>query len=272
MPQPGEKNGSGDRTPSRRGLLLPRKIDYPLQDMLHNLTFIPESVSGNLLIRLAAACLLGGVIGFERDIHGRAAGLRTNMLVSMGSALFMLLSVAMAQIYSPGSGSTGLRVDPSRIAAQIVTGIGFLGAGAIIKAGFNIRGLTTAACLWVSAGVGMAAGAGLFEMAVFVTLIGLFVLVAVNRFERVYAKDSYRVLKITVANDVQISRIIEVVKRKHLKILFLDFDRDYAINQMIVTFTIRLFHKGMTDKLSHGIVHDLESCGYAIRQLQWGHR
>jgi putative Mg2+ transporter-C (MgtC) family protein len=240
--------------------------------MFQNQTLFPEAVSGNLLIRVLAACLLGGVIGFERDIHGRAAGLRTNMLVSTGAALFMLISVAMAQIYSRGPESTGLRVDPSRIAAQIVTGIGFLGAGAIIKEGFNIRGLTTAACLWVSAGVGMAAGAGLFEMAILVTLIGLFTLVVVNRFEKIYAKDSYRILKITVANDTDISRLIEVVKRKHLKILFLDFDRDYKTNQMMITFTIRLFHKGVTDKLSHAIVGDLESSGFAIHQLQWGHR
>jgi putative Mg2+ transporter-C (MgtC) family protein len=241
-------------------------------EMLHNLTFIPESVSGIFVVRLLVACLLGGVIGFERDIHGRAAGLRTNMLVSTGAALFMVVSLAMAQIHLSGSESTGLRVDPSRIAAQIVTGIGFLGAGAIIKEGFNIRGLTTAACLWVSAGLGMAAGAGLFEMAILVTLIGLFSLVVVNWFERLYAKDSYRILKVTVANDANISRLIEVVKRRHLKILFLDFERDYKTNQMVITFTIRLFHKGVTDKLSHGIVGDLEACGYAIYQLQWGHR
>ena len=239
--------------------------------MFQNLTLIPEAVSGNCLIRLLVAGLLGGVIGFERDIHGRAAGLRTNMLVSVGAALFMLVSVAMAQIYSRGPESTGLRVDPSRIAAQIVTGIGFLGAGAIIKEGFNIRGLTTAACLWVSAGVGMAAGAGLFEIAILVTLIGLFTLVVVNRFERVFAKDSYRILKITVANDTDISKLIEVIKRKHLKILFLDFTRDYKTNQMVITFTIRLFHKGVTDKLAHEIVGDLENSGYPIHQLQWGH-
>jgi putative Mg2+ transporter-C (MgtC) family protein len=239
--------------------------------MFQNLTLIPEAVSGSFLIRLLVACLLGGAIGFERDIHGRAAGLRTNMLVSVGAALFMLVSIAMAQLYSRGPESTGLRVDPSRIAAQIVTGIGFLGAGAIIKEGFNIRGLTTAACLWVSAGVGMAAGAGLFEMAILVTVIGLFTLVVVNRFERVFAKDSYRILKITAANDADISRLIEVVKRKHLKILFLDFDRDYKTNQMVITFTIRLFHKGVTDKLSHEIVGDLENSGYPIHQLQWGH-
>ena len=162
-------------------------------------------------------------------------------------------------------------MDPSRIAAQIVTGIGFLGAGAIIKEGFNIRGLTTAACLWVSAGVGMAAGAGYFEMAILVTLIGLFTLVVVNHFEKIYAKDSYRILEITVANDADISSLISVVKRKRLKILFLDFDRDYKTNRMVITFTIRLFYKGVTDKLSHRIVNDLENCGYPIQKLKWGH-
>jgi putative Mg2+ transporter-C (MgtC) family protein len=240
--------------------------------MFQHLDLIPEVVTGNYLFRLLAAALLGGAIGFERDIHGRAAGLRTNMLVSVGAALFMLISIAMAEIYSPGSGNTGLRVDPSRIAAQIVTGIGFLGAGAIIKEGFNIRGLTTAACLWVSAGLGMAAGAGLFELAALVTLLGLFTLVVVNFFERVYAKDSYRILKLSVSNDAEISRLIEVVKRKHVKILYLDFERDYQANQMQITFTIRLFYRGVTDKLSHRIVGDLEASGYAIRQIQWGHR
>ena len=232
----------------------------------------PEAISSNFLIRLVVACLLGAAIGFERDIHGRAAGLRTNMLVSMGAALFMLVSVAVAESFSGGPESTGLRADPSRIAAQIVTGIGFLGAGAIIKEGFNVRGLTTAACLWVSAGVGMAAGAGFFEMAIVVTLIGLFTLVVVNRFEKVYAKDSYRTLEITVANDADISRLIDIVKRKHLKILFLDFSRDYKTNRMVITFSIRLFLKGVTDKLSHQIVADLEASGYPIHKLSWGHQ
>jgi len=232
----------------------------------------PEAVSSNFLIRLVVACLLGATIGFERDIHGRAAGLRTNMLVSMGAALFMLVSVAVAESFSGGLESTGLRVDPSRIAAQIVTGIGFLGAGAIIKEGFNVRGLTTAACLWVSAGVGMAAGAGFFEMAIVVTLIGLFTLVVVNRFEKVYAKDSYRTLEITVANDADISKLIDMVKRKHLKILFLDFSRDYKTNRMVITFSIRLFLKGVTDKFSHQIVADLEASGYPIHKLRWGHQ
>jgi putative Mg2+ transporter-C (MgtC) family protein len=234
---------------------------------------LPKAISANFLIRLAASCLLGAAIGLERDMHGRAAGLRTNMLVSLGSALFMLVSVAVAQAFAAraGGGGGGLSTDPTRIAAQIITGIGFLGAGAIIKEGFNVRGLTTAACLWVSAGIGMACGAGLFELAVVVTLFGLFTLVVVNRLEKLYAKDSYRTLEIVVPNETDLSAVIDTVKREHLRILYLDYERDYASNQMLVLFSIRLFHRGVPDKLSHQIIRDLESSGLPIQRIKWWH-
>ena len=232
----------------------------------------PKVITGSFLIRLAASCLLGGTIGLERDMHGRAAGLRTNMLVSLGSALFMLVSEAVAVLYSTtGAGDTGLRVDPSRIAAQIITGIGFLGAGAIIKEGINVRGLTTAACLWVSAGIGMACGAGLFELALVVTLISLFTLIGVNRLERLYPKDSYRTLEIAVPTGTDLSRVIDTVKRENLKILHLDYERDYQKDQMVVMFNIRLFHKGVPDKLSHKIIGDLEASGFPIQRIKWWH-
>jgi putative Mg2+ transporter-C (MgtC) family protein len=236
-------------------------------------SIFPEAISANFLIRLAAACILGGAIGLERDIHGRAAGLRTNMLVSLGSALFVLVSeaVALAFIARAGGGDNGIRVDPGRIAAQIITGIGFLGAGAIIKEGINVRGLTTAACLWVSAGIGMACGAGLFELAIVVTLIGLFTLVVVNRLEKLYAKDSYRTLEIVVSNETNLSTVIDTVKRTHLKILYLDYERDYARNQMIVLFSIRLFHRGVPDKLSHQIIADLEASEMPVQRIKWWH-
>jgi len=235
-------------------------------------TIFPKTFTDNFLIRLLASGLLGGLIGLERDMHGRAAGLRTNMLVSLGSALFMLISVAIATMYSTtGAGDTGLRVDPSRIAAQIITGIGFLGAGTILKEGINVRGLTTAACLWMSAGIGMACGAGLFELAVIVTVIGLFTLTAVNWVERLYAKDSYRTLEISVPNLTDLSRVIDTVKRENLKILHLDYERDYAKDQMVVVFNIRLFHRGVPDKLSHKIIGDLESSGLPIQRIKWWH-
>jgi putative Mg2+ transporter-C (MgtC) family protein len=234
--------------------------------------WFPQSFTDNLLIRLAAATVLGAVIGLERDMHGRAAGLRTNMLVSLGSALFMIISVAVAVRYTAaGAAETGLRVDPSRIAAQIIAGIGFLGAGAILKEGLNVRGLTTAACLWVSAGIGMAAGAGLFELAIVVTVISLFTLTVVGYLDRLYAKDSYRTLEIAVPNRTDLSRVIDTVKREHLKILHLDYERDYTKDQMTVVFNIRLFHRGVPDKLSHTIIRDLESLGFPIQRIKWWH-
>jgi putative Mg2+ transporter-C (MgtC) family protein len=236
------------------------------------LEWFSEAFTGNILLRLAISCLLGAVIGLERDMHGRAAGLRTNMLVSLGSALFMIISETVAEIYSAnGAGESGLRVDPSRIAAQIIAGIGFLGAGAILKEGLNVRGLTTAACLWVSAGIGMAAGAGLFELAMVVTAISLFTLTGMGYLDKLYAKDSYRTLEIAVPNRTDLSRVIDTVKREHLKILHLDYERDYQKDQMIVVFNIRLFHRGIPDKLSHKIIGDLESSGFPIQRIKWWH-
>ena len=122
----------------------------------------------DIVLRLLAAAVLGAALGMEREIHGHQAGMRTHVLVSLGSAVFTVLS-----IYGfPKMADTGA-TDPSRISAQVVTGIGFLGAGAIIKYGTNIRGLTTAASLWVVASIGLAAGAGAYLLAIFGTVIAL---------------------------------------------------------------------------------------------------
>jgi len=114
----------------------------------------------DLALRLLLAAVLGAIIGYEREIHDHPAGMRTHLLVSLGSAAFTVLS-----IYGFPSGQ-GVATDTSRVAAQIVTGIGFLGAGAIIKYGTSVRGLTTAASLWATAAVGMAVGAGWWAVAV----------------------------------------------------------------------------------------------------------
>lgn len=125
----------------------------------------------SLVIRVLLSGLMGGLIGLEREIHGCAAGLRTHILVSIGSALFMVSSIYM----SIGYGHLGT-VDPSRIAAGIVTGIGFLGAGAIIRYGWSIRGLTTAASIWTVAAIGMSVGAGLYMPAAVTTIVVVAVL------------------------------------------------------------------------------------------------
>jgi putative Mg2+ transporter-C (MgtC) family protein len=129
----------------------------------------------DISIRLLVASVLGAAIGLERELHAHPAGMRTHLLVSLGSAAFTVLSIFFFQA-PDGS----LATDPSRIAAQIVSGIGFLGAGAILKYGTSVRGLTTAASLWATAGVGMAAGAGAWFVAVVTTVLIVFSLGPLN--------------------------------------------------------------------------------------------
>ncbi|MCK5547995.1 MAG: MgtC/SapB family protein [Thermoplasmata archaeon] len=229
----------------------------------------PEQLADSYVARLFIAAVLGALIGLERDIHGRAAGVSTYLLVCMGAALFMLISQSIARIPSAVFGDLPVMVDPGRIAAQIITGIGFLGAGAIIKEGLSVRGLTTAACMWIVAGIGMAAGAGFFDAAIVATVISLAGLILLNYFERIYAKDSYRALEIRTSNDTNISDIIETVKRKNLKIIHCDYEQDYDNNVMSMKFLIRLFHRGATDKLSHKIVGDLRSARFPIKSIKW---
>jgi putative Mg2+ transporter-C (MgtC) family protein len=125
-----------------------------------------------VLLRLALAAALGAAIGLEREIREREAGLRTHLLVSLGSALFTIVSAYGFHTFL-ASGQSVVRADPSRIAAQIVTGIGFLGAGAILRQGLSVRGLTTAATLWVVAAIGLATGAGYYSAAVVTTVLVL---------------------------------------------------------------------------------------------------
>jgi putative Mg2+ transporter-C (MgtC) family protein len=125
------------------------------------------------LLRLSLAAVFGGAVGLEREFREREAGFRTHMLVSVGSALFTIASAYGFRDFLTHGGSL-VRTDPTRIAAQIVTGIGFLGAGAIIRQGLSIRGLTTAATLWVVAAIGLTTGAGYYSAAAITTLLVLF--------------------------------------------------------------------------------------------------
>jgi putative Mg2+ transporter-C (MgtC) family protein len=133
---------------------------------------IPALSWGEVLLRLALAAVLGGAVGFERELRDREAGFRTHLLVSVGSALFTIVSAYGFRDFLT-SGEAVVRADPTRIAAQIVTGIGFLGAGAIIRQGLSVRGLTTAATLWVVAAIGLTAGAGYYSAAVITTVLAL---------------------------------------------------------------------------------------------------
>jgi len=124
-----------------------------------------------MIIRMLVASVLSGFIGIEREAHDKAAGFRTHILVCVGSALFMITSILISQEY----GYLG-EVDPSRIAAGVVTGVGFLGAGAVMRSGPSVHGLTTAASIWAVAAIGLAAGSGLYGAATVTTVIVLIVL------------------------------------------------------------------------------------------------
>jgi len=222
---------------------------------------------GEIMLRIAIASLLGGLIGLERDMHGRAAGLRTHLLVSMGSAVFTILS----EIISRNANATGFQADPGRIAAQVVAGIGFLGAGVIIKEGANVRGLTTAACLWGAAAIGMAAGYGHYEIAVFTTAIALVSLVFLKFSERLYAKDTYRVLSIRTPLEVNATQLIEIVKSKQITVLSCDIEKNYETGSSLTKLSILIRNRGVTDKLSHGIIHTLENSSLPIKEIKWKH-
>jgi putative Mg2+ transporter-C (MgtC) family protein len=137
----------------------------------------PPLSDAELVQRLLTAALLGAALGFERELRHKEAGLRTNILIAIGSALFTLMSYELARDV-PGA-------DPGRVAAQIVTGIGFLGAGAIMRTNGGIQGLTTAATVWVNAAVGVAAGGGEYHLAFIATTVTLVVLLVLQPLERI---------------------------------------------------------------------------------------
>lgn len=138
-----------------------------------------------IVIRLLLSAVLGGAIGFEREAHNRPAGFRTHILVTIGSTLIMLVSINM-----------GPNADSSRIAAQVVSGIGFLGAGTILRTGNNIEGLTTAASLWVCSAIGLAMGSGFYLGGIVVTVIVLFFLEKVSTFERFINRENHKTITI----------------------------------------------------------------------------
>jgi len=173
--------GPAARFAAFRRLRLPRpgsRLDRLLIDLGIPSGWV-QSLQLDLLARLLLAAVLGGVVGVERELSGKPAGLRTNLLICVGSALFTSLSIGVASL----SDASGFRSDPGRIAAQIVTGIGFLGAGTILHSRGKITGLTTAATVWVVAAIGMAVGAGAYVAAVGTTALVMFSLALLVRME-----------------------------------------------------------------------------------------
>jgi len=194
----------------------------------------------SLVFRLTLACILGGAIGLQREGLNRPAGFRTHVLVALGAALIMLLSMYGFQEF-------GQPYDPGRLAAQVVSGIGFLGAGTIMREGASIRGLTTAASLWVVAGIGLACGAGFYLSAVAATVLVYLTLGVFFHLERGWINPASYVKMgvVTLDQPGQLGRIGAALGGKNISVRNITIDRaDVADGNVQVRLELKL-PKGM---------------------------
>jgi putative Mg2+ transporter-C (MgtC) family protein len=187
-----------------------------------------------ILIRLVLALLLGGLIGLERERHERPAGFRTHILVSIGSALLMIISVRMVDY--------NYMADPGRIAAQVVSGIGFLGAGTIIRDGFSVKGLTTAASLWTTAAIGLASGAGYYYIASLATVIVFITLFFFYLLESGIVKSELNRKLTCRINDVPgvFGGIGIVLGNENINISNVSIERNEVEGELFIEFDVKL--------------------------------
>jgi putative Mg2+ transporter-C (MgtC) family protein len=193
--------------------------------------------------KILLAAILGGAIGFERESHGQAAGFRTNILVSVGACLMMMLSLEMEHLFRHLTSDAVVRLDPGRIASYAIASMGFLGGGAIIKGKGSVRGLTTAASLWLDTGLGLAVGAGYVLPAIATTAVCLLILYNLRHFKDYFSRDIYTVLTLTFRD---LGRPLEDVKEvlaqyPGFKIQFINYYHYIADRK--VTYRLRLHSK-----------------------------
>jgi putative Mg2+ transporter-C (MgtC) family protein len=191
------------------------------------------------MLRLGVAAVLGGLVGLERELHGRSAGLRTHLLVCLGAALAMTVSLNFAEVFAL-SQHPSLTVDPARIAYGVMAGVGFLGAGAIVHSGFGVRGLTTAAGLWCAAAIGLASGFGMFAVAGTATAIMLFALRALDKVEDRLAARNLRRITITIS-DVSFEAVNDcrkILEQAGTNVSNVSFEQDYAKKETIICFSM----------------------------------
>jgi putative Mg2+ transporter-C (MgtC) family protein len=209
-----------------------------------------------IALRLLLSALLGGLIGLEREVHGRPAGFRTHLLVTLGSALFVLTSIHFYRTFGNFSGQFPVGTDPARIAAQVVTGIGFLGAGAIIREKASIRGLTTAACLWVAAAVGVAVGVGMYLTGIMVTILSVGSLVFLKKLENRLKKDSYFSVRVWSTDRSGLNQQIEALFEKcRMQIVHTAIERNFMEKTILFEFEVKAISRDecgiLSDRLAN---------------------
>ena len=214
-----------------------------------------------VLQRLLLITGIAGAIGYERERHGRAAGFRTHILVGVGSCLVMMTGLYLFEAFAGK-----VDVDPSRMAAQIVSGIGFLGAGTILRYGASVRGLTTAASLWAVAGVGIAVGAGFLSGAIMTGVLLIIVLFGLARLERAMRKEQYQVLLIDLpaSSPRVLARIRKSLAQYNVEIRDLNVSEDATVGGVHLEFHVKMAF----DQPREEIVQDLLRVEPGLR-AQW---
>ena len=197
-----------------------------------------------IIIRLLLGAVLGGIIGFEREVHGQAAGFRTQLLVCVAAVLIMIVSenyyfhllLENPELLKQDS---AFRIDPARIAAGAVIGIGFLGAGAIIKSGFVIRGLTTAASIWIISAIGLAIGAGLYFEGILTSLITIIALLILRKLESNIRILQYRRISVSarISENAE-EKISTIFSDCGVTVNSIEYERDMTKDEIVFVFSI----------------------------------
>jgi putative Mg2+ transporter-C (MgtC) family protein len=195
--------------------------------------------TNEIIIRLLLGTLFGGVIGFERQVHGRPAGFRTHILVCIAAVLIMLVSEYYQ--YLSSIDPSYIRIDPGRIAAGALAGVGFIGAGVVLKAGLSIQGLTTAACIWVVSAMGLAVGSGLYLAGAVTFLITIFSLASLRVVERKMPKLTYRFLTITADLNADEDQITSIIKKTDLSIVNTDYEHCTDSGTLVFYITVSYY-------------------------------
>lgn len=194
--------------------------------------------------KLFLAAVVGGAIGFERESHGQAAGFRTYLIVGAGACLMMLLSLHIADLYRHLNADSAVRLDPARIASYAIASMGFLGAGAIIKGTGTVRGITTAAGLWVITGMGLAIGAGYIYQTIFTAIVMLVALYWLQPIRKVAKRRYYRILTVIYKGEEEPIDDIKNIITKFTSFYIQNVSYEHDLLTQTTTYHIRLYSKG----------------------------
>jgi putative Mg2+ transporter-C (MgtC) family protein len=223
-----------------------------------------EITVGTASLRLIVAFVAGMLIGIEREAHSQPAGMRTHILITIGSTLAMLLSIYIPQLYPDFQNG-----DPGRIAAQVVSGIGFLGAGAILRFGVNVRGLTTAASVWAMAIIGLAIGAGMYAISFIALVIILFSLSVMDTFEKhLFRNRLFKRIEITLKKKTTDIRMLERILRKNkIKIQSVDLTRHTNDSTDRIVFYVFILENADISVISESLERTDGIVGYSIEMV-----